>query len=492
MSEGPGLVMVGLPGSGKSTVGRAVAARLGRRFVDIDDEVLSATRMTAAQHIDRGGEAAFRAVEREAVQRLIRQSGTVIATGGGTIIDPLNRWALSHHGPIIWLEASAKVAGERLRRSPIPRPMFKADPVGTLETVSKARAPFYRMADHRVDGDGSGSAVAALVLDALGEWRPGWRVLFDAEVPRDHPFGPPSARVVFGRDLDAAALGRILEPFGGRVPAVIADERLAATLPALSAALPGERRLDIGAGEAVKRMSHLERVLEWLSDNGVERGDPLLAAGGGTVGDLAGVAAALYLRGIPLVNLPTTWVAMADSAIGGKTAVDLARAKNAAGAFWPAWAIVADVTALATLPEGRARDGMAESLKCGLIGDAALWDLVETRGPAAMAGTDPAARYAIMERAARLKLDVVERDPFERGPRRALNLGHTLAHALEVESGYTLSHGEAVALGLRAVLAIAAGRGAETGLAARVDSVLAALGFPLTRRFDVAATRAAL
>jgi 3-dehydroquinate synthetase len=135
---------------------------------------------------------------------------------------------------------------------------------------------------------------------------------------------------------------------------------------------------------------------------------------------------------------------------------------------------------------------MAEVLKCGLIADPALWQLVETRGAAALAGEDDAAAYAMTERAARVKLDIVERDPYERSERRTLNLGHTLGHALEVESGYRLAHGEAVALGLRAVARIAVGRGAERGLVERIDDVLSQLGFPLSRAIDVGAVKLAL
>jgi 3-dehydroquinate synthetase len=154
--------------------------------------------------------------------------------------------------------------------------------------------------------------------------------------------------------------------------------------------------------------------------------------------------------------------------------------------------VIADIAALDTLPVDRRRDGLAEALKCGLIGEPELWRLLETRGAAALTGADAAARYAITERAALFKVRLVERDPFEAGERRTLNLGHTLGHALEVESDYALPHGEAVALGLRAVVAMAAGRGAESGLADRVDALLTALGFPLRRSFDAAAVRRAL
>jgi 3-dehydroquinate synthetase len=172
-------------------------------------------------------------------------------------------------------------------------------------------------------------------------------------------------------------------------------------------------------------------------------------------------------------------------------AVDLADAKNAVGAFWPPAAVISDVAALRSLPLRLRRDGMAESIKAAIIGDAALWRLLEDRGRAALRA-DEAARYAILERSARLKLGVCQRDPFETGERRTLNLGHTIGHALEIESRYRLAHGTAVALGMRAVAAIAAGRGGDPDMAPRLDALLGDLGFTLRRTFDPARVRVAM
>ena len=244
-------------------------------------------------------------------------------------------------------------------------------------------------------------------------------------------------------------------------------------------------------GERVKRPRSLERILGWLAAGGAERGDPLVGVGGGTVTDLVGLAAALYMRGVPYVAVPTTWLGQADAALGGKVAMNLPRAKNMVGAFWPAWAVVADVTALRTLPAARLRDGMAEAIKAAIVGDGELWRLIGERGLGALRD-DEAARYAITERAARVKLGIVARDPFERGERRRLNLGHTVGHALEVASGYRLPHGSAVALGLRAAAHLAAGRGADPALAASLDEVLTGLGYRLRRRFDIGAVRDAM
>ncbi|CAN5563465.1 hypothetical protein BH23CHL7_BH23CHL7_11610 [soil metagenome] len=491
-----GIVLVGLPGSGKSAVGRCLAERLGRPFVDLDAEIARAAGRSPAEIIENDGEPAFRALERRALQRACAQPGTVIGTGGGTPLDPLNRWALMQHGLRVRLDAPLDRLADRLASDTVSRPLLGSDLLAGLTRTAEARGAFYRAVDVTIDTDQPVEAVADMVVDAQrareGRQTDAWRPLYDGLYRRHHPAGPETGRIVLGRRLDGAALAELLAPFEGRSPAVVADRRVLSALPRLEAALPDSRRLAIEAGEQAKSFERLHELLAWLSAEHVERGDPLLAVGGGTVGDLAGLAAALHHRGTALVQLPTSWLAQADSSIGGKVAIDLPGAKNAVGAFWPAWLIVSDTTLLETLPAEQRRDGMAEVLKCGLIADPALWQLVETRGAAALAGEDDAAAYAMTERAARVKLEVVERDPYERSERRTLNLGHTLGHALEVESGYRLAHGEAVALGLRAVARIAVGRGAERGLVERIDDVLSQLGFPLSRAIDVGAVKLAL
>lgn len=471
---GPGIVLVGMPGSGKSTVGRIVAERLGRAFVDTDAVFEQLYGVPVPAYLERHGEPAFRAAEMTAVAGACATRGAVIGAGGGAILEPLNRWALWHHGVVAWLDVTAEQLVMRLAADKLARPTFQPYDAGRLAAVHDERAPFYRAADLRLDASQEPGRVAEALLARRDH--PRGRRLYDGEVSRHHPMGPPTARIVMGVDLDLAELG----PRG----VAVVDRRVPMEVRVRA-------RLAIRAGERAKRLRNLERVLEWLADQGVEREEPLLAVGGGTVGDLAGTAAALYARGLPLVQVPTTWLAQADSAIGGKVAVDLGAAKNAVGAFWPPVAVLSDVATLRGLPFRLRRQGMAESVKSALIGDPALWSLIEERGPAALRA-DEAARYAIVERSARLKLGVCERDPFEARERRTLNLGHTIGHALEIESRYRLPHGAAVALGMRAVAAIAAPRGANPDLPGRLDDSLAALGFRLTHAFDPGAVRAAM
>jgi shikimate kinase/3-dehydroquinate synthase len=489
------VVLVGLSGSGKSTVGRCLAERLDRPFIDLDELIESRAGRAPAELIEHEGEARFRQLESEAISEAVARSGTVLATGGGAILDPLNRWALWEAGTVAWLDAADELLISRVGGDAVVRPLLGEDAAGSLARLRCEREPFYRAAALRVDASANVESVTRTLAGVLSErGKATGRPLFDAELPRAHPLGTEHARVVFGRDLDLGLLADVIGRASTGVPLVVADERVAKALPGLLAALPGERRLLIRGGERAKRLRVAERLLERAAGMGMERGDAWVAFGGGTIGDLVGTAASLYHRGAPLVHVPTTWLAQADSAHGGKVAVDLSAAKNAAGAFWPPVAVVSDVAHLRSLPRRRLLDGMAESLKSGLIGDPGLWDLIETRGRAALDARRPdePARYAMVERAARLKLGVAERDPYERGERRTLNLGHTLGHALEIESRYRLPHGQAVVLGLRAVAGIAEGRGAEPGLATRIDDLVSSLGYQMRRTFDVASVRAAL
>jgi shikimate kinase/3-dehydroquinate synthase len=471
---GGGFVLVGMPGSGKSTVGRLLATALDREFVDTDALFEARHGSPVPAYLAEHGEPAFRAAESAVVAEACTRAGAVIAVGGGAVLDPLNRWALWHHGTVAWLDVPPEELVARLERDPLDRPTFRPYSADRLRAVLEEREPFYRAADIRLDAIREPAATRDALLE--GTRAPPGRRLYDAEVARHHPIGPTHARIVIGVEL----------PLDAHVPlgVAIVDRRVDVRVPARA-------RLDIAGGERSKRLRSLGTLLDWLAEQAVERGEALVAVGGGTVGDLAGTAAALFNRGLPLVHVPTTWLAMSDSAIGGKVAVDLATAKNAVGAFWPPVAVIADVAQLRTLPARLRRDGMAESVKSGLIGDPALWHLLETRGRAALAGDEPA-RYAIVERSARLKIGVCDRDPFEAAERRTLNLGHTAGHALEVASGYRLRHGPAVALGLRVAGAIATGRGANPDLAPRLDALLDRLGFRLRIPFDADAVRAAM
>lgn len=225
-------------------------------------------------------------------------------------------------------------------------------------------------------------------------------------------------------------------------------------------------------GEASKNAENYVETLEWLSRSGLDRNDVLLALGGGVAGDLGGFAAATYLRGIAYVQLPTTLLAMVDSSVGGKTAIDLSAGKNLAGAFWQPSLVLCRCTALDTLPRETLAAGCAEVVKYGVLCDVPLFRHLEERG----LDFD---RPWVVERCVRDKQDFVSRDEFDRGARRLLNLGHTLGHALEQRSGFTLSHGQGVSIGMLTVTRASAARGWCPGeLPERLERLLSKLELP--------------
>ncbi|WP_332677927.1 3-dehydroquinate synthase [Brevundimonas sp.] len=291
--------------------------------------------------------------------------------------------------------------------------------------------------------------------------------------------------VVVGQGL-TAGLGRRVAPFARGRTVIITDETVAglhapAVLASLQAAGVRARLLTIPPGENSKSFAELERVIDRLLAFGLDRRDLIIALGGGVVGDLAGVAAALYMRGIDLVQVPTTLLAQVDSSVGGKTAIDTPRGKNLVGAFHQPRLVVADIDLLATLPERQLRSGWAEVLKHGLICDRDFFDWLAGEGASGAKG-DPVALTRAVVRSIEIKSAIVGEDEKEAGRRALLNLGHTFGHAIEAELGFdedALTHGEAVALGCALAFRFSAARGlCPLADADRVETVITAAGLP--------------
>ena len=299
--------------------------------------------------------------------------------------------------------------------------------------------------------------------------------------------------VIVGRGL-LAELGARVAPLARGRTVVITDETVASlhgktALASLKAARAPGRLLTVPPGEGSKSFAELERVIDRMLAFQLDRTDVVVALGGGVVGDLAGLAAALYMRGIDFVQVPTTLLAQVDSSVGGKTAIDTPHGKNLVGAFHQPRLVLADIDLLATLPERQLRSGWAEVLKHGLICDAAFLDWLADEGAAGAAG-DPAALERAVVRSVEIKSAIVGEDEKEAGRRALLNLGHTFGHALEAELGFDetkLTHGEAVALGCALAFRFSAASGhCAPEAAARVETAFAAAGLPT--RLDQAGT----
>jgi 3-dehydroquinate synthase len=288
--------------------------------------------------------------------------------------------------------------------------------------------------------------------------------------------------VVIGRGLLARTGERLAALTPARAAAVVSDDAVGALYGgtverSLTEAGFRVARTAFPRGEASKTLDTCGRILRFLAQSGLTRADTVVALGGGVPGDVAGFAAATYLRGVNVLQIPTTLLAMVDSSVGGKTGVDLPEGKNLAGAFHQPVGVLCDPDALATLPAETFADGAAEALKYGLLCDEALFGTLET-------GDFKEDPEAVIERCVRIKAEVCAADEREAGRRKLLNLGHTFGHAVEHLSGYRISHGFAVAVGMAyaARIAVSLGRCGETCLA-RLEAALTNNGLPVRAAF---------
>jgi shikimate kinase/3-dehydroquinate synthase len=478
------LVLVGLPGSGKSVVGKRLAQRHGAQFLDLDEAIEREAHRTIPEIFAQDGEAAFRAREQAAVIAVgppdpdlaLRR---VIATGGGTPIDPRNRWLLFRGRVPVWLDSRPEVLAQRLRRSRNVRPLIAGrDPIAALRDLSTSRERFYGAAS-RLNGVAEIRGLLNAIEGLLAAGPRESTLLLSAETR--------IGRIVIGEGIAGAAIVDALarhearraivvtEPVAWSVAAPIVEPALAAAGLALHVVLLPE-------GEAAKRLTVIEDGARALAGLQAERSEPLVAIGGGALGDTAGLLAATWLRGVPLIHVPTTLVAQIDSSIGGKTAVDLQEGKNLVGAFHQPTGIVIDIRFLASLPDRQRRAALGEAVKMAALGDPRLFAVLESDGEAVARGDRPVFENGtvaeVVERAAWAKVEVVAEDEREQGPRIHLNLGHTVGHGIEAAAGYEgILHGEAVAYGLRAACRIGvAMEVTPPARAARIEALLSALG----------------
>jgi shikimate kinase/3-dehydroquinate synthase len=427
----PALVFIGFMGAGKSTA-LAAAREAGLETTEIDALMEAELGMKIPEAFERHGEEGFRAREAEVVGALLeRADGGAIALGGGSILSERIRTALGRH-VVVWLQVDARESWRRIAHS--DRPLAtSADDVAQLMAV---RRPLYEeLADAVVPvGDRQIVKRALPSLLALTQLPAGTRMLWAASASGEYP-------VLVGRGLLESGWW----PLPGR-RFCISDQAVAGIYG--DRIEPLAARIEVEPGEGAKTMAEAEAVLRELARQGMTREDHVAALGGGVVGDLAGFCAHLYQRGVPVVQVPTTVVAQVDSAYGGKTGVDLPEGKNYAGAYQLPAAVIADTGALGTLPREELAAGFVEVLKTGLLAGGALWERVGT-----IEDLDAAELDDVVFACARYKCEVVAADERDEGLRAALNLGHTVGHAIEAASGYRrYRHGEAVGLGLLAAL----------------------------------------
>jgi shikimate kinase / 3-dehydroquinate synthase len=491
--SGRSIVLVGMMGAGKTSVGKRLAAKLGLPFVDADAEIEAGAQLTVSEIFERFGEAYFREGERKVIARLLNSGPVVLATGGGAFMNATTRENIARHGVSIWLKPSFEVLLARVRKKS-NRPLLKtADPERTLRQLLDERSPIYALADFTIDSvDAAHDSVVEAIFQRLN------RALgSDAETsPQgsrrvDVPLGARAYSILIGPGVLDDAGAEIARIAPGVNCAVVTDARVAPLyLDRLAASLDraGLRSTSIVCppGEGSKSYSEFARVVDALIEARIERRDIVIALGGGVVGDLAGFCAASLRRGVRLVQIPTTLLAQVDSSVGGKTGINSRHGKNLIGAFHQPSLVLADTACLNSLSERDFRAGFAEVVKYGLIGDHGFFEFLESNWRDIFAGGPSRAEAIAISCTAKAR--VVVADETERGERALLNFGHTFGHALEKLTAYDparLVHGEGVAIGMALAFRFSRELGLCSGQdAVRVEAHLKAVGLP-TRIGDI-------
>jgi shikimate kinase/3-dehydroquinate synthase len=491
--NGRSVVLVGMMGAGKTSVGKRLAAKLGLPFVDADAEIEAGAQLTVSEIFERFGEAYFREGERKVIARLLTSGPVVLATGGGAFMNATTRENIARHGVSIWLKPSFDVLLARVRKKS-NRPLLKtADPEGTLRQLLDERSPIYALADFTIESvDAAHDSVVEAIFQRLN--------MTLGSSPEASPQGKRRVEVPLGARAYSILIGPgVLDDAGAEIAriapgvncAVVTDARVAPLyLDRLAASLDKAglhfTSVVCPPGEGSKSYSEFARVVDALIEARIERRDIVIALGGGVVGDLAGFCAASLRRGVRLVQIPTTLLAQVDSSVGGKTGINSRHGKNLIGAFHQPSLVLADTACLNSLSERDFRAGFAEVVKYGLIGDHRFFEFLEANWRDIFAGCRSRAEAIAISCTAKAR--VVVADETEQGERALLNFGHTFGHALEKLTAYDparLVHGEGVAIGMALAFRFSRELGLCSGQdAVRVEAHLKAVGLP-TRMRDI-------
>jgi len=470
------IILAGFMGTGKSAVGQRLAKRLKVPFIDTDERVEKTSGKPIPSIFEQDGEKSFRQWENRALAGALAGPKAVIAVGGGAICSKKNLKKAKDSGLLVLLRAEPKTVLKRISSEAGTRPLLKvSNPAQAIEKLLAKREPFYNQIPWQVSTDGRSKAQVAQLIYAQLPLQKGaiWVNLGERRYPLyfqrgGHALLPdliqqhcPTGRLVLITDSNV-------------------DRRHGRSLYKALRTRFQVKKLVVPAGEKYKTLKTVQGLYKELIRYKVDRKTPLLALGGGVLGDVVGYTAASFLRGVPFVQVPTTLIAQVDSSIGGKTGVDLPEGKNLIGAFYQPKFVFIDVDYLRTLDARQLICGMAEVIKYGAIFDKKLFRQLEENMPLLL--KDPGGPMEeIVRRCCEWKAWVVEEDELEaRGIRSQLNFGHTLGHAIESLTGYRkFTHGEAIAMGM----AYAAERSVQrTGLwpgeAQRLRALLEKTGLP--------------
>ncbi len=450
------IFLYGPSGSGKSTIGKNLARDLDLQFVDSDQRIEENAGELIPKIVEEQGMEKVRELEIEALKQIVNERESVVALGGGALLREENRELIEKHGKVILLAAEFSTLIERLKNDPNERPLLAGDLKTKLASYLDGRAEHYDSFPLKIHVDGKSVGQISCEIQTL--------------LGRHHLSAMGEYDVIVGQIANLSYSNSI----------IVTDENVAKFhLEKMGSILRTSgfepKHAIVPAGEDHKNLETISRLWKAFLENGLDRKSTVIALGGGVIGDMAGFAASTYMRGIDWIGVPTTLLAMVDSSLGGKTGFDLPEGKNLIGAFHPPKLVLADVEFLKTLPDAELISGMAEVVKHGIISDPELFHLCSR-------GLNWVKDHLgeIVKRAMAVKIKIVEDDPYEKGFRAALNLGHTVGHAVELVSKFELRHGEAVAIGMVAEAKFAERLTvAAKGLSEAVAESLSALGLPI-------------
>ncbi len=457
------IILIGFSATGKSKVGQEIARRLGWESADTDEEIVKLAGKSIDEIFAQDGEEHFRRLERQMLVEACEKGKTVISAGGGAIVDPQNRELMKNSGMVICLEAAAETIYQRLSRhtedSGTLRPLLNVpDPLQRIKELKESREPYCAVADWTVHTDSL--TEEQVCLEVLRGWNYWSRAQSrnDVRSSKDNMACPVITATEHydvmvgwetlyntGNEAKKAGLSGTAYVLSDETVFSIYGARVSTSFESAGFAV---HSFVLPPGETTKTLENAIRVYDWLVEHRAERGDIMVALGGGVIGDLAGFVAATFLRGLRLVQIPTSLVAMVDASIGGKTAVNHPQAKNLIGVFYQPRLVVADVQVLTTLPDREFVSGWAEVIKHGLILDAEFISFLE-KNAGKLVRLEPETTTDAVRRSAAIKARIVSEDERENGRRTLLNYGHTIGHGLEAATNYErFLHGEAVAVGM--------------------------------------------
>ena len=471
------IYLYGPSGSGKSTLGKLLAQAINLTFLDLDIEIENALGKSISETIESEGEGAFRDIESSLLESTLKGDQKVIALGGGALLRDKNRALAEKNGKVIFLEADVDTLVERLSKDENKRPLLAGELKERLATLLEGRKEHYAFFPLRVNAAEEKNQTL-------------WEI--QRELGRFHSRSMGTGYDILIQEGGIDKIGKMLKERDLRGPILLVSDSNVApiyaerVLNALKSAGYAAKQSIIPAGETNKTLETISQLWRDTLNAGLDRKSTIVSLGGGMTSDLAGFAAATFMRGCNWVALPTSLLAMVDASMGGKTGFDLPEGKNLVGAFHPPRLVLADPETLATLPERELRSGMAEVLKHGIIADPKLFTLCENFTTESTENTEIFKKKEknsvvseIVRRGVAVKVKIIEEDPYEQGIRAALNLGHTIGHAVELVSGFELLHGEAIGIGMVVEAKLAEQIGiAETGLSKQIAETLLNLGLP--------------